>query len=468
MKKNSILKILFICIMFIFVTTYIFKTDVGEAGQMIYMSIWDSLKYPIVALEYFAYIPVFLLVVTGFYGVINKIGLYGAVVDFIVQKYKKDSIKFVFAVFALIASITTFTNIGLGIFVFIPLLVSVIIAMKYDKLVAFMATFGAVLIGNISTIFNYNVMNSLTNLFAVDLFTSIYIRLFIYIASVVISCVFLNFYIKNPFNKKDYLLDSKIDGIIEVKTKNNFEVKPFLILFSIISFIIILGSFAWESVFNITIFTDVTNSIKEFKIGDFAVYNSIIGYPAVFGNLGLTDYMVILLISIIVLKFMYSIDVDDILDGFVDGLKILVKPIFVFILVYVILVLGTYHPSYMYIVTYLNSLVSGFNLFIISLMTIIMSIFNVDINLFISNLYYLIASNITDPALFPLVSVIIDTVSGLIMVVAPTSVTLAFGLAYMNVNYVTWLKYIWKTILSITLLVFSVLMIWSMVLMFAS
>lgn len=468
MKKNSILKILFICIAFVFVTTYIFKNDINEAGQMQYMAIWDSLKYPIVALEYFCYIPVFLLVVTGFYGVINKIGLYKNVVNSVVEKYKNESSKFVLLTFISILTINSFTNIGLGIFVFIPLIISIILAMKYDKIVAFMATFGAVLIANISNVFNYNVNNGLLNYFEVDIYETVWIRLFIYVTSIVISGFFLNCYMKNPFNKKDELLDDNIDGIIEENVKSDLKVKPFWIMFSIISIIIILGSFSWETLFNITIFTDITSNIQDFTIGDLSPYTTLIGYPPIFGNYGLTDYMVILIIAIVIIKFIYSISIDDMLDGFVDGLKSLVKPIFVFILVYVILVLGTYHPSYMYIVTYLNSLVSGFNLFIVSLMTVIMSLFNVDINLFVSNMAYLVISNVQDTALYPLITIVISSVFGLVMVVAPTSITLAFGLAYMDLNYVTWLKYIWKTILSITLLIFSILMIWSMILIFAS
>ena len=43
------------------------------------------------------------------------------------------------------------------------------------------------------------------------------------------------------------------------------------------------------------------------------------------------------------------------------------------------------------------------------------------------------------------------------MLVGPTSVMLIFGLSYLNIPYKEWLKYIWRLIVQLFILIFVIL-----------
>ena len=56
-----------------------------------------------------------------------------------------------------------------------------------------------------------------------------------------------------------------------------------------------------------------------------------------------------------------------------------------------------------------------------------------------------------------------QSVYGLIRIVGPTSVFLIIGLSYLEVPYKSWLKYIWRFVLELLIVVFVVLMLVAMI-----
>ena len=52
---------------------------------------------------------------------------------------------------------------------------------------------------------------------------------------------------------------------------------------------------------------------------------------------------------------------------------------------------------------------------------------------------------------------------GLISIIGPTSIVLIFGLTYLDVPYTTWIKYIWRFILSLFIIIFAVLLILALI-----
>lgn len=465
MKKNSIFKILGLCILFIFIISYIFPTATNESAQMEYMPIWAGLKYPLIVLEYFSSTPLFLLVVGGLYGVLNKTGLYDNIVNMIEKKYNKSKDKFVLITFVIMTLLSSMTKIGLGLFIIIPFLISIVRKLKYDKIVAFMATFGAILIGNVSNVFNYNIIAGTLDLYQLSVFDTILIRLVMLIGTLSMAGMFLCLYIKNSANKEEKSKDDNISIQPVVKkemNKKNSGCKFVIITMISVMVFAVLASFPWEHVFDTTIFTDINNTLNDIKInGELSIFSQLIS-AQVIGYYGITDYMVLMFLVIVILKFTLKITLDDVIDGFVEGLKTMIKPLFALILVYVVLILGTYHPTYNYFVDGINSSLTGFNLFKVSIMTILMSIFNVDINIFVSTLVQMLSTNITDSNIYPLLSVLISSLYGVIMIIVPSSITLVLGLVYMDISYSSWIKYIWKTFVGIFVFIFSILLIWTL------
>ena len=60
---------------------------------------------------------------------------------------------------------------------------------------------------------------------------------------------------------------------------------------------------------------------------------------------------------------------------------------------------------------------------------------------------------ITDETIYSSVAILFQGIYGVFSIVGPTSIILIFALGYMNVPYTTWLKYIWRFILALIVLV---------------
>ena len=71
MKKHGLLKILGILLLLVVIASYVLT---GRQGEIAYIGLADILvNYFGVVLQNFCYIVLFVLVVGGFYGVLNKI-----------------------------------------------------------------------------------------------------------------------------------------------------------------------------------------------------------------------------------------------------------------------------------------------------------------------------------------------------------------------------------------------------------
>ena len=476
MKKNNIIKILMFFMLGVFILSYIFPTSIDESAQMQYMPIWNGIKYILVVFEYFGTIPLLILAIGGLYGVLNKTGHYAKMVSEISNMWNKKSNIFIALTFLAFATLTSVTSIGLGLVIFVPLFISVILQLKYDKIVAFTCTFGAILIGNISSVFNYNVLAGVLELYNLDVYATLLIRIFIYVITVAVSILFLLRYAKEKNKNKKIDTDNVLLSVNKLE-KNAPKTKGVYITLGILLLFIIVGSFPWQRAFKMNFFVDKATDLQEFEIDTITnigsdIYDveidayrpfiSTLDLPII-GNYGDSDYIILILIAIIIIKVISKAKVDTIAEGFLDGAKGILKVVFVAVLIHFILIIGTYHPAYMFVVHHLNELLNGFNLFIVSMITVIMSVFNVNINMFVQNIAMILGTNITDNDFNGLLSTTIQSIYGIVSVVSPTSLILALGLSYTDINYTKWLKFILKAILSITLVILIFLLIWTMI-----
>ena len=101
---------------------------------------------------------------------------------------------------------------------------------------------------------------------------------------------------------------------------------------------------------------------------------------------------------------------------------------------------------------------SSFNPFLVSIAALIANIFHIDFGYtgFVIGTYFmtLFADNIE------VVHTIFTTLFGLVGIVIPTQALLVIGLSYLNIDYKTWIKYIWifaVAMLIILLVLFTVM-----------
>ena len=150
MKKNSLFKFLGILLLIVLVLTYIIP---GRSDTMNYLGLGDLFLNYLQSFYYFFDTALFILVVGGFYGLLNKTGAYKKLLDMIVTKVKPKSNKFIFLTVIIFAVLESLTGMTVNLLVFVPFVVSIILLLGYDKLVAITSTIGAILIGFIGGIF---------------------------------------------------------------------------------------------------------------------------------------------------------------------------------------------------------------------------------------------------------------------------------------------------------------------------
>ena len=150
MKKHGLSKILGILLLLVVIVSFILT---GRSGIKDYIGLGDVLFNVLKSLYYFFYIILFVLFVGGFYGVLNKAPAYKKLLDNIVTKIKPLGKKFVFIIILVFALITSLTGITLPLLIFVPFIVSIILLLGYDKLVAITSTVVSIMIGYIGGIF---------------------------------------------------------------------------------------------------------------------------------------------------------------------------------------------------------------------------------------------------------------------------------------------------------------------------
>ena len=109
--------------------------------------------------------------------------------------------------------------------------------------------------------------------------------------------------------------------------------------------------------------------------------------------------------------------------------------------------------------TYTNGFYDGiitsygkFNYGVSSLLVFLGCLLNVDMYYIVAGTFSPILSLVTDETVYSSVAILFQGIYGIFSIVGPTSIVLIFALSYLNVPYTTWLKYIWRFILSLIIL----------------
>lgn len=480
MKKHSLFKIVLIILALLVITSYFIPTESGTAS---YLGIGTVFLNSIQSFYYFFDTALFLFVVGGFYGVLSKSDGYKKLLDSIVSKVKPNSKKFIFIIIALFAIISFLTGFTLNLFIFIPFVISIILLLGYDKLVAMSSTIGAIVVGYLSSLFatirNPNSYSASFITFeefvGVDKFENTFPKLILLILGVALLIYFVNRHIVNVENKKvKYELNKDDDlKIYEIKANyNNVESYIRLLLISIILILIfillVLGYVPWDSLFEINVFVDFHTWLTSLKINDFEVFNNIITPMSyAFGHWNqLGNYMIIccvLVVASLIIKFVSKMKFDEMLDAFVLGMKKMLPAAVLTTLSLTILICAVNSGLVSNLITLVNDWLGSVNIVFASLFNILGSLLYSDIYYTVVGTYSPLLSVITDEGLMQVLALNFQALNGLVMLIGPTSLILIAGLTYLDIPYTTWVKYIWRFILMLFILIFAILMIVSLI-----
>lgn len=479
-KKYGLFKVLTVLLLIVVVLTYCVK---GRQDAISRLALGDVFFNYLQSFYYFFDTAIFIFVVGGFYGLLNKIPGYKKLVNNIADKVSSKSKVFVIIMTIVFALMSSLTGLNVLLLIFVPFVVSIILLLGYDKLVALSSTIGGILVGLIGGIFL--TFKDATSQYAVAYTTfdklvgldSHWDTLVPRILLLVVALGLLVFYIVSHIKKTDneevsYDLTKEDNLYIEEKISTSKKVNteegkvrawPVAVVMGILIVLLILGYLPWVDLFGVSIFNDFHTWLTELKVGEYVVFTNLIsssfGAFGTWANLG--NYMmavILMVVFAVILQLGYRVKFEDAMEGFISGMKKMVPAAMLAILAYSVLVC-VYNNGFIETIIVNASEKFGDNAIIHSLITMMGSVFNIDLYYTTAGVFSVIVSNLTENANLSVYALMFQSLYGLVQLVGPTSILLIVGLSYLEVPYKSWLKYIWRFIVELIIIILVVLMI---------
>lgn len=439
MNNKKLLKTILITLLIFVALSWIIKTGsytngVFKEGSLEPFGLFDIFYFPLQTFQTYVQYGVYLLVVGGFYGILKKTKTYNNIVANRSNKNKTKFLIFTVILFTLLSSVL---GIMFGLFVLVPFFKDVLETMGYDKKNTLLATIGSIFIGIIASTLSFDVSGYINYFYKVN-YTSL---LAVKIALLILLPAILIIYI---LKTKEELKPKQIE------TTKNIKIQPAIVITLITLVLGFISMFSWSYGFNIGIFDDLHTSISEIKINDFSILSALLGQNIkALGQCSEVEFSVLLIISSLVISWIYGLKKNEIYEGFVEGARKLFPMSIITTISFVILMpffSSTSGQSIMY--TIYNKIIGLSKEVSILPMTLLSSIGT----FFYGQFIYLASdqSTILQTAYqsgYTLMTFIMQTIYGLTLFVTPTSALLLGGLSYFDVNYKEWIKHIYKFVL---------------------
>lgn len=466
MKKKTGLFTIIMCVLLgVMVVTWLVPASSFSGGELAELGMYRigffdffQLLFGSFQFAYFIQILTLLVMIGAFYGVLNKTGKYKAIINNIASKFKGKENVFLIGASLFIALLTSVFDFGLITFIIIPAIISVVLAMKYDKITAFITTFGAYLVGVIGNTLSSNVILTINSVLTdVTLYDGIWfkIALFVICYGILALCLVKA---KKVSSKELENADMFIDDTETSKLPS----WPLILIFAIVFVLLILGCVDWSGVFEIEFFNNLHSSITSMTVGknDLTLVAFILGNINAFGSWHYAEMAVICLLAAILVGLIYRLGLSKTFEAMWDGIKKMFPTAALVILVYTVVYFTGNTLSYPTIAGWILGATSKFNLLFTSIATIFGSALHVDILYVASYVGAQVAATTTNQVL---IGVLLQSLYGLTMFVVPTSAMLVLGLSYLNIPYKEWLKKSWTLILELFIAILVVLLVMALV-----
>lgn len=481
-EKYNLLTAIIICFLIYVVISWIIPTGTISNGSFTKGStspvgLFGLIYYPGITIGTFIQYGAIILAIGAFYGVMAKTGAYAKVLDDVCKKFKGNEKVFLIICISLMIIASSVLGLPFALLVVVPFLMGVITKLGYNKITSVVATVGAMLVGNIGSTFGYSISGISSNILSLDISNGILSKL---ILLVIVTFLFVLFVIGNKETKlakveekKTTKKATKKTTVEEVKNSEkaifleNIDEKvfkktaPLKILFAITLLITIVSMFNWNAIFKITFFEDIYEKIIAITVSDYPIVKNVLGITNPFGYWDSYELIALLFINSVIIGWVYNLTLSELLEGMKAGAKRLLRPACYIIIANVVFTLclsATNGSMLMYIAEKLAGLSDSFNVFTTTLTGIIGS-------LFYNNFYYYfnaITSDLmihVDESSYTLMTFILQSVYGIMMLILPTSLLLVSGLSMQGVSLKDWFKYIWKFVVQILIIVIIIIVI---------
>ncbi len=257
------------------------------------------------------------------------------------------------------------------------------------------------------------------------------------------------------------------DGKIAATTnrRNNVSFAVSLVIFILF---VICSTIPWESLIeNCSVFSDFNAWLSDLSIGEYAIFNNIIGAPVAvdltlgstsgiintFGSWTMTDVAILLFIITLVIALANNVKINDFIATITSGTKKILPVAITAMLISIVLVIMVTSGVNVTITDAILSLTDGFNVATSILATMIGSVLTADFYYLVSTVGTVFNVVVSNQDYYGVVALIIQNIYNLMMIIAPTSVGLIIGLYYLDIPYNKWFKFIWKLLLILLVII---------------
>ena len=445
-KEYSLLKIVLIPLLVYLVLTWFIPTGSFSGGEFVKgevssLGLYGLFSAPVYSFAVFAQYIILILCVGGFYGVLNKTGAYQNIVDSISKKNKTCLLIFSVIIFALLSSLFGETML---VFILLPFFISVLCKAGYDKVSSMAATIGSTLIGMVaSTSGNLAIYK---NYFNLEPKSFILYNIILLIILMFLLCMFIITKDKKEKGRKELIKDIPL---YESVRGNKKSVVPLVIVLVISVLLIVLGGYNWFYSYGVKLFTELHEKITGIELFKISIFPRIFGNFSEIGYFSNYDISAVLVISSVVISWLYSIKFNEFIDSFKKGAKEMLLP-GVYVILASIIFAQVVTASGNISITISNSILKlfkDFNVFSGTLAGIAGSFFYNDFLYLMNGLYGIVSTY--EVGNMPFILSVFQSTFGVMMFVLPVSVLLIGGLKYLNISYKEWIKYIWKFLLQV-------------------
>ena len=458
-EKYDLIKLSGILILTTVVLSWVIKQGSFQYGEMSVNEIsrvgFTSFAQNIMlGLYYFTVLVTFLFVLGGFYQVLSKTAGYQALIKGISKKLKGHEVLFVGIVSLLFAAWSCLANEYFPILVFIPFVVTILNRLKVDKIAAFSATFGAILVGIIGSVYSSKVAGVFTGTF-VDSYIAVKIILFA--LSYILLTVFTIIRIKKSKNTTE---DYDLFEIESIRSeKKNPIMWPYIVGLVLVLLSTICAYLPW-STWNVDMFSKATSWVNELSVAGVPIVSYIFGDFEAFGTWSIFSIQFVLIFATLLIHWFGKVSLDDVIGSFGEGMKKVSKMVVILLIVYAILIFALFYPTIPTIIDWIAKRSSDFNVVLAAINAFISSIFGVEpaYAMSLGGSYYasMYSANVD------ILAIVFQSMFGLASFFVPSSVVLMLGLSYLGISYRDWMKHIWKFLLAMLIVIIAIIAIMSL------
>ena len=446
-KKFNLLKLVGIAFLLYVVLTWFVPTGSFSSGEFVKgetnpLGLYGLFTAPIYSFAVFAQYFVLILCIGGFYGVLNRTGSYQKIVKWFSSKNRTKFLVVTVLIFSLITSVLGETMM---VFVLLPFFIAVLLNMGYDKLSSLGATIGGSLVGMVASISGN--MAIYKNYFGLKPNMFVLFNIILYIVLVFLLCMFIISKAKKSDSKKLKNDDIPLYEVVKDSKKSSV---PLVIVLSILVLVLLLGLFNWYYAFGIDIFVNLHEKITSFEMFNTNIVSKVFGNFSEIGYFTNYDVSAILVVSSVLIAWIYSFKMDDYIESFKEGSKKMVVPGLYVVLASVIFSQVVTASNGNISLTISNSLLKlsdDFNILTGLVTGICGSFFYNDYLYFMNGIYGIVS--LYNASMMPFILTVFQSIFGIMMFILPVSILLIGGLRYLNVSYKDWIKYIWKFLIQI-------------------